>query len=245
MGQRNDEFRRKYNELDHLCRAKYNMFRDGNGKRNNLSAIRVFSESLPEEQGERLRNIIKLRNIIEHTDAAEVNQNIIKQLNMFLAIIKGEYSLKQNVSFDVVSYIKHNSEKMKRALRNIDYDYDLNNSQIRQIENELTSQIDRLQNAKSMEEAKRIVGKFYNKLDNIDEHPIIKRKELLEAKRVAISEINSTLNESFNETINPFKRRKMKEIANRYIRLIEICSDEDEIDDYSSDACDAIEDVVY
>ena len=68
---------------------------------------------------------------------------------------------------------------------------------------------------------------------------------MLEAKRVAISEINSTLNESFNETINPFKRRKMKEIANRYIRLIEICSDEDEIDDYSSDACDAIEDVVY
>lgn len=243
MGKRNDEFRRKYNELDKLCREKYNMFRNDDGSRNNLSAIIEFANTLPEKEGETLRNIAKLRNLIIHNDMAEVNYNVIKDLDMFIAIIKGKYNISASNPFELVSYINYVVPKMEHTIRNLDLDEDgISYIDSQKIENDLYVYISKVRNASSLEGAKKVVRQFYNAIDRIEEHPIIVKRDLEEARREAIEEIKESLDETITEIFNPFKKSRAKAIAARYIALINDCTNVDKIEDYSEEACEKLDD---
>ena len=69
----NTTFFKKYNELDVLCREKYDMFRDSRGERETLSAIREYANSLPDLYDKLLIDTIKLRNIIDHIIENSIN----------------------------------------------------------------------------------------------------------------------------------------------------------------------------
>lgn len=88
MGYHNDLFRKKFNELDKICKAKFDMFYDEHGKRENKSAIYEFAETLDVIDKERLKSIVKLRNMIIHEDVAEVNDDVIKDVTRFIALAK-------------------------------------------------------------------------------------------------------------------------------------------------------------
>ena len=88
MGYYNDVFRKKFNELDKICKAKFDMFYDERGKRENKSAIYEFAETLDVIDKERLKSIVKLRNMIIHEDVAEVNDDVIKDVERFIALAK-------------------------------------------------------------------------------------------------------------------------------------------------------------
>ena len=85
MKELNEQFLQKYAELEQLCRAKCD------GERSHLSAVKVFSESLPVAQRESLCNLIQLRNEMAHCDNAAIGakESDIQHLNVFIAIVKG------------------------------------------------------------------------------------------------------------------------------------------------------------
>lgn len=249
MGKRNDIFKRKYNELDHLCRAKFKMFRDANGEYIQKSAIYEYAEQMPDLYKEKLNNIIKLRNIIEHNDFAEANQNVINDLDMFINMIKSNTNPGKESNFELLSYKNHNIKKMKAAIEDLDLededDIPLTARTI--IEDRLYDYIKKLDNSTKLDEAKLIVKRFYSDIENIDDDPIIVHSILDRAIKEGIMEINDALNSALDELKNPFKRHKVKEIAERYIKTLKMChstDDIDNIDEIVETACEAIDDVV-
>ena len=59
MGKRNDLFKKKYNILDKICKAKYDMFYDEYGNRESKSAIFEFANTLEPILREKLKSILK------------------------------------------------------------------------------------------------------------------------------------------------------------------------------------------
>ncbi len=243
MGQRNDEFRKKFNELDKVCREKYHMFTDANGKYISKTPIYKFAEGLPEKEKNALNNLIRLRNLVEHNDYAEVNINVLKELDTFIAVAKGKYKLNNPKSFELVSYINYNMTKMQNELYELDLDpEEIPHQLILKIKDELYRSIEQLKKCNDLIKAKGIVRNFHETIDNIDYHPIILENKLQNAKLDAINKITNDLNDALNDISNIDRRNRLKDIARRYIEQINVANDIDRIDDLEYDACELIED---
>ena len=238
MGNRVKVFNNKYNILDTLCREKYKMFRDKNGKRESKSAIYEFCKTLPEAQAEKLRNIIKLRNIVIHTGGAEPTEQTIRDLDTFIAIVRNGGTKNKTIDdFNLISYISHNEKRMIFEINEIVEDSELSHSDTMKIKADLNDYIDKLKKAKTLEKAKSILRDFYSYIDNIDEHPLVIKQSLKEAREEAISELIDSYNSVMAERKNPFIRRKAKEIFDRYSNFINTSKNEDDIDGYAEDGC--------
>ena len=245
MGARNELFRKKYNELDQLCRARYDMFRTANGRRENKSAIVRYANELPPLQREKLLTIVKVRNDIIHNDVAEVNQSVIRDLDTFIAMVK-QGGKGGSSNFELVSYINLNTKKMNgriAGLREELDDEDLPYNKRKQLLDKAYSYIDQLKNAKTLDAAKRIVRDFYGYCDNIDDHPVFVQSRIVETRREAIADIHESLNDVLDERVNPFVRNRAKAIAQRYINLINTCNSEEEIEDLAEQACNALDEL--
>ena len=241
MANKNQIFLKKYNELDVLCREKYNMFRTKDGERNNMSAIREYAYSLPEMYKEKLLNLIKLRNIIAHTDAAQASDQSIRDLDSFIIMVKKNANPKNHDAFDAASYISHNVKKMHAAINEADIDdEDLPFEAKKKIKNDLYGYITKLNNANKLETAKRIVRDFYTYLDNIDDHPLVIAQALEEAKSDAIETLTESYNDVMDERKNPFVRMKAKEIFNRYKNMILKARNESEVENLAERGDDAL-----
>ena len=81
MKELNEQFLQKYAELEQLCRAKCG------GGCSHSSAVKAYSESLPDEQGESLRKLIKVRNEMVHL-GIDAKESDVQQLDAFIAIVK-------------------------------------------------------------------------------------------------------------------------------------------------------------
>ena len=116
MGKRNDIFRKKYNKLDQLCRERYDLHRNNDGTRNNLSAIRKFADELVPALREKLLNIITIRNVVAHEEAAEVNEKTIQELDTFIAMAEQKRKGGGGKDFELLSYKTHNEKKMSAVI---------------------------------------------------------------------------------------------------------------------------------
>ena len=245
MASRNEIFLKKYNELDNLCRDKFQMYRDAKGKREQLSAIYRYAETLPQMYKEKLLNLIKLRNIIAHTDAAEAKGQSIRDLDSFIIMIKKGASPSNPDSFEVASYISHNIKKMKAEIRELDIDEEeIPFESKRKIKSELDRFLHCLENATDLQKAKRIVRDFYSYIDNIDNHPLIIAGELDDAKNEAIQGLNDSYNDVMDERKNPFVRARAREIYSRYRTMILGARTEDEVESLLEQGCDALDELL-
>ena len=246
MSKRNTVFLNKYNELDNLCRHKFKMFRTPNGERNNLSAIKEYAYKLPEMYREKLLNLIKLRNIIAHSDAAEASEQSIKDLDAFILMVKKNSVPKNPDSFEVASYVSHNVKRFEEEIRELDIDdEDISFAAKKKIKDELYDFVKSLKAAKNIAEAKRIVRDFYTYIEDVDEHPLILQEELEDYKRESMLSLTESFNDVMDERKNPFVRSKAKDIYNRYRDLINRCKDEESIDDLLERGNDCLSDLLY
>ena len=250
--QKNLTFLRKYNELDALCRQKFNMFRDAKGEHENRSAIREYAETLPPIFCEKLRNLIKLRNIIAHTGAAEASNEAIRDLDTFIDMVKTGKKPKDPDEFQAANYIKGCEKRIKAAISELidDLDDDVGDSYKLKaiVKKELGKYLDRVRKAKSVSQAKEIMKEFYDEVDNFEENPAFQQEAITVLRRRALSDINQSYNEFLDSRPGFFAKRKAKDVYKRYTAAIQRATTEDEIDglqDQFEDALSDLEDDTY
>ena len=173
--QKNLTFLQKYNKLDQLCRQKFNMFRDANGEHENKSAIREYAYTLSPIFREKLLNLIKLRNIIAHTSAAEASTEAIKDLDTFIEMIKSGKKINDPDEFEAKSYIRNAEKRIKQEIDDLIDDIEDEDGAYKLkavIKNELGKYLTKIKKAKSIPEAKRIMKDFYEELEDFEDNYI-------------------------------------------------------------------------
>ena len=144
-------------------------------------------------------------------------------------------------SFEVASYVNHNVRKMRMAIDELEIDEeDIPFSAKKRIKDELYSFIDKLEKAKDLNKAKRIVRDFYNYCNNIDDHPVFVTQSLNDTKDIAIEQLNDAFNDVMDERINPFVKMKAKSVFNRYREMILKARTEEEVETLAERGCDAL-----
>lgn len=239
---KNTTFLKKYNELDALCREKYDMFRDSRGERETLSAIREYSDSLPDLYGELLKNIIKLRNIIAHTDLAEATNEAIKDLDSFIFMVKKNKTPKDKEEFDLANYVQSCEKRIRSKTEEVIEDLDEDSPSIASIvRKNLTNFIPKIKKAKSLDEAKSIMKDFQYYVEHPDHIDGIYEAVLEVRKKEIIKDARGDLDDFMDDDdIKNKIKRKAKDIYQRFLDRIEETDNIEELDDVYERFTDAL-----
>ena len=168
---------------------------------------------------------------------------------MFINMIKSNANPSNEGNFELVSYKSHNIKMMQAAIseEDIEDDDEIPFAARSIVTDRLYGYIESLKHAKTLDKAKQIVKNFYKDINNLESDPIIVHAILDREIKEGIMEIHDCLNETLDELRNPFKRRKAKEIAERYIESLKLChstNDIYKIDEILEDAQDAFNDLL-
>ena len=231
---KNTTFLKKYNELDVLCREKYDMFRDSRGERETLSAIREYADSLPDAYGELLINIIKLRNIIAHTDLAEASNDAIKDLDSFIFMVKKNKTPKDKEEFDLANYVQSCEKRIRSKTEEVIEDLDEDShGVISLVRKNLSEYVFKIKKARSIDDAKTIMKDFYYFAEHPEHLDGVYEEALKSLKRETIKDAKEEYNDFLNYDPKNKAKRKAKALYQSFLERVEEAESEEELDEIS------------
>ena len=170
-----DNFIKKFNELDELCRM---YFSKGNAEKD-FSPMRAFAKTLPGEDGRTLLSLISIRNTIhDKRNLVRVSNDAIKFLE---GLIIGLRNGRKTVDSDLEILRKKNLEKMSNGIGELgSYTKILSYNQQLKIKEVLMKYIDREKAASNYEQVKNVFFEFceyYRNIPNLPQYKEAVRKE--------------------------------------------------------------------
>ena len=227
-----NQFKKKFNELDQLCKSVYPNYPNG------FDALRQFANSLEGKNKTTLLNLIKARNMNTHDDTNIIsfNKESIDFIQGLIDGIKRKYYNGLNVKIDskIENQRTKNLKIMSSYLESTINKYKfLNINSLNDIRKILSNYINLESKAKNLTEIKKYYFDFINEINLIESRNDVciarkqkKENNLLKAKNNAINKIESFYAEIINDTtfFNVIIRNKAKLLKTSAITSINRCS---------------------